>query len=231
MAPLSPRPSTRLLRAAAAERAELERHRARALQERDSLRGKLERIEGVLAEIEDRRRLLERLAPSAPSAAKQTPDLAAPQANPYRELRGPVIRETAVRLLADQVDTDAMHYRQWFELLISAGYRVAGKDPLAVFLTQVSRSPAIRKATQPGVYELDRGSQRRLAVQLERLQREMQEVTSTSAAHSDLTAIRARRSQLASEISQVEKALEEAERVLSHKASETPASLIAATAE
>jgi hypothetical protein len=32
-----------------------------------------------------------------------------------------------------------MHYRSWFELLSEAGHEVVGKDPLAVFLIQMSR--------------------------------------------------------------------------------------------
>jgi ABC-type phosphate transport system auxiliary subunit len=213
--PLSPRPSTRLLRAAAAERAELEKHRDRVLRERDSLRAELERIEDTLAEVEDRRRLLDRLAPSDQTATSDAVDGQDPgHGEAARQLRGPAIRETAVGLLAEHAQTDAMHYRDWFELLTEAGYEVAGKDPLAVFLTQVSRSPAVRKSTQSGVYELDHRAPHRLRAQLERLQIEMRELTTAPSPNTDLSAIRARRSQLTSEISQIEKALEEIARVL-----------------
>jgi chaperonin cofactor prefoldin len=213
--PLSPRPSTRLLRAAAAERAELEKHRERVLRERDSLRAELERIEDTLAEVEDRRRLLDRLAPSDQTATSDAVDRQDPDhGEAALQLRGPAIRETAVRLLAEHAQTDAMHYRNWFELLTEAGYEVAGKDPLAVFLTQVSRSPAVRKGTQSGVYELDRRAPQRLRAQLERLQVEMRELTSAPSPNTDLSAIRARRSQLTSEISRIERALEEITRVL-----------------
>jgi chaperonin cofactor prefoldin len=213
--PLSPRPSTRLLRAAAAERAELEKHRDRVLRERDSLRAELERIEDTLAEVEDRRRLLDRLAPSDQTATSDAVDGQGPgHGEAARQLRGPAIRETAVRLLAESPQTEAMHYREWFGLLMSAGYEVAGKDPLAVFLTQVSRSPTMRKGTQAGVYELDRRAPQRLRAQLERLQVEMRELTAAPSPNTDLSAIRARRSQLASEISQIERALEEIARVL-----------------
>lgn len=213
--PLSPRPSTRLLRAAAAERAELEKHRERVLRERDSLRAELERIEDTLAEVEDRRRLLDRLAPSDQTATSDAVGGQDPRhGEAARQLRGPAIRETAVGLLAENPQTDAMHYREWFGLLMSAGYEVAGKDPLAVFLTQVSRSPAVRKGTQAGVYELDRRAPQRLRAQLERLQVEMRELTTAPSPNTDLSAIRARRSQLTSEISQIERALEEITRVL-----------------
>jgi ABC-type phosphate transport system auxiliary subunit len=208
---LSPKPSTRLLRAAAAERAELEKHRERILGERDSLHAELARIEDSLAEVEDRRRLLDRLAPTEQTTSADTPDGAAQQ------LRGPAIRETAVRVLAEQSQTGVIHYREWFELLRSTGYEVVGKDPLAVFLTQVSRSPAIRKTTQAGIYEIDRQAIQRLKVQLDRLHGEIRQLTDSPSSRTDLSEIRAQRSQLTSEINQVEKALEEATRLLEPK--------------
>jgi hypothetical protein len=215
VSPLSPKPSTRLLRAAAAERAELEKHRERILRERDSLRAELAHIEDSLAEVDDRRRLLDRLAPieqTVSTDVEKRPDPTEPPGGVI--LRGPAIRETAVRLLTESTQGEAMHYRAWFELLSEKGYDVVGKDPLAVFLTQVSRSPAVRKGTQAGIYEVDRQAPERLRAQLERLHREMRQLTDLPSANTDLSEIRARRGQLASEISQTEKALEEATRVL-----------------
>ena len=58
-----------------------------------------------------------------------------------------------------------MHYREWYELLERAGHEIAGKDPLAVFLTQISRSPAVRRGARAGIYELDRGAFHRLRLQ------------------------------------------------------------------
>jgi chaperonin cofactor prefoldin len=216
--PPSPRPSIRLLRAAAAERVELEKHRDRILRERDSLRTELERIEGTLAEVEDRRRLLDQLAPIEPATTSdptEQQDHGSPV--PAQQLRGPAIRETAVGLLAESPQTDVIHYRQWFELLRSTGYEVVGKDPLAVFLTQVSRSPAVRKSTQAGIYEIDRQAPQRLRARLDRLHADMRELTDRHSSKTDLSEIRAHRSQLTSEISQTEKALEEVTRLLDPK--------------
>jgi ABC-type phosphate transport system auxiliary subunit len=216
--PLSPKPSTRLLRAAAAERAELEKHRERILRERDSLRAELERIEDSLSEVDDRRRLLDRLAPTDQAASTTIEKRADPNETQKGViLRGPAIRETAVRLLADSPQTEALHYRKWFDLLKDAGYEVAGKDPLAVFLTQVSRSPAVRKTTQAGIYEIDRQATQRLKAQLDRLQGEIRQLTENTSLKTDLSEIRAQRSQLTSEINQVEKALEEVTRLLGSK--------------
>ena len=84
-------PSARLVRAVAAERAELERHRARLHAEADELRAALARIEHGLTEIDERCELLERLAP-APEPRKNRRDAV---------LRGPAIREAAVKVLVD----------------------------------------------------------------------------------------------------------------------------------
>src|SRR3954447_18732871 len=149
----APRPSARLLRAVAAERAELERHRARLTIEADDLRAALGRIEHGLAEIDERRVLLDRLAPTPPPSDDDRHD--------GKALRGPDIREVAVKLLLDN-GREAMHYREWYELLERAGHEIAGKDPVAVFLTQLSRSPAVRRGTRAGTYELDRGAFHRL---------------------------------------------------------------------
>jgi chaperonin cofactor prefoldin len=225
--PLSPKPSTRLLRAAAAERAELEKHRERILRERDSLRAELTRIEDSLAEVDDRRRLLDRLAPIDQATSSEPEPLESSGSEaPVHQLRGPAIREIAVRLLAESPQVEAMHYRAWFELLTEKGYAVTGKDPLAVFLTQVSRSPAVRKGTQAGVYEVDRQAPQRLRTQLERLHGEMRQLTEHPSVSADLSEIRARRSQLTSDISQVEKALEEAARIFDPRVDE-PAQPIA----
>jgi len=130
-------------------------------------------------------------------------------------LRGTPIRETAVRLLLERRDgVEVIHYRDWFELVIGVGYAIAGKDPLAVFLTQISRSPVVRRGTQAGVYEIDRGALRRLRDRLGQLHEELRELSASKQTSSDLAAIRARRRELTAEIGQVEKALEEASRLL-----------------
>jgi hypothetical protein len=218
----TPPPSSRLLRAAAAEREQLERHRSELLGTRESLRTELERIEDGLREVEERRRLLDRLAPAGEGSASTRAVTAAAGATttaPGRSgeaelLRGPAIRETAVRLLVGHPDAaQALHYRDWYALLTAAGYEVAGKDPLAVFLTQISRSPALRRGTRSGVYELDVGAEPRLRARLDRLHEELRLTASTSQT-ADLRSIRARRAELSGEIGQVEKALEELSRVL-----------------
>ncbi len=219
MTPAAPPTSNRLRRAAVAERAELGRHRSRLLAQRESLRAELARIEAGLADLDDRQSLLERLAPTPDAehedisgASRQIAEEAPP--TDARVLRGPAIREAAVRALATSPDIEALHYRAWFAMVTDSGVTIAGKDPLAVFLTQLNRSPLIRRSTQSGVYELDRTAPARLRARLEELQIQLRDLTAKTANTADLGAIRERRKSLNADISQVEKALEEASRLL-----------------
>jgi hypothetical protein len=237
MTPAALPTSMRLLRAAEAEHAQLDRHRGRLLQARERLRAELEQVERDLAEVDERRRLLERLVPPpCQTAGSATTDTDARSEGPLggvrdglrssareagaaggRELRGPEIRAAAVRLLlADPAGPEALHYRDWFERLVGAGFSVAGKDPQAVFLTQLTRSPLVRKSTQAGVYQLDRNAPERLRRRLDDLQREMRELTAPTfvTGATDLAAVRAQRVALGKDISRVEKALEEALQLL-----------------
>jgi hypothetical protein len=74
----------------------------------------------------------------------------------YGELRGQRLQEIAVELLRQKKGNGAVvHYREWYELLLKEGLRVAGKDPIATFLTQVARAPGV-KLVRPrsGLYQL-----------------------------------------------------------------------------
>lgn len=245
MVPPTPTPSARLVRAAAAERADIARHRDRLLGAREKLRAELAQIEAALRDLDERDALLDRLAGGSP-AAPPPDDVRASEGLPARSdrarlvphaprespvaaptpvgrnrggaatvLRGPAIRRAAVEVLrALPQRPQALHYRAWFDALRAAGFDVAGKDPLAVFLTQLSRSPVVRRGTQSGVYELDPDAPVRLRERLDALHGELRGLTATPSATTDLTAIRARRAAITAQITRVEKALEEAEAVL-----------------
>jgi hypothetical protein len=196
--------------------------------QRDELARELRRLDDALAAADERLAVLGQLtgtphqAGAAASGWGETVrisdrDADAPGTTSASRdnLRGPAIREVAVQvLLAEPSQIEAIHYRCWYELVIAAGYAVVGKDPLAVFLTQVTRSPLVRKATQPGVYEIDRQAPLLIRQRLEKLQLELREVTLDPHSPTDLAAIRARRHELDIAISQQERALEEASRVL-----------------
>ena len=71
-------------------------------------------------------------------------------------LRGQRLRDVAVQVLRDQHESgDPIHYRAWFELVREQGYAVAGKDPLATFLAQVSRAQEVEQVgRRSGLYLL-----------------------------------------------------------------------------
>jgi hypothetical protein len=217
-----PNPSSRLLRAAQAEQADLVRHRQRLSDERNRLLEELRQLDQALAASDRRLEVLAELAgePLGSPIHDRAPmsvggDIAENGTESRALLRGPAVREAAVRVLLEQPDPiEALHYRRWYELVVEAGFEVAGKDPLAVFLTQLSRSPLVRKASAPGVYEVDRQAPLRIRQRLERLQAELREVTVATPGPIELGAVRARRHELDLAISQQERALEEVLRVL-----------------
>jgi hypothetical protein len=58
------------------------------------------------------------------------------------ELRGRRLREIAVQILRQRrPPREVVHYREWYALVTGAGVRIAGRDPLATFLTQVDQAP------------------------------------------------------------------------------------------
>ena len=69
-------------------------------------------------------------------------------------LRGQRLAEIAVRVLVKAEGRgNPVHYKQWYGLLRTAGYTVAGKDPVASFLAAVSRSPQVKGVGQrSGLY-------------------------------------------------------------------------------
>ena len=72
------------------------------------------------------------------------------------ELRGERLRDVALELLRERsTPNDPIHYRVWFDELVQSGFRISGKDPLATFLTQVSRIERVEKVgRRSGLYRL-----------------------------------------------------------------------------
>jgi hypothetical protein len=209
------RPSLRLLAAAAAERADIERLRDVLLKRRRNLHEQIEDLDAELAELADRMLLIDRLAGPANSSVDSGADEKASAQKDKIILRGPAIRRVAVSvLLSDPALPRAMHYREWFALLEQNGYTVAGKDPVAVFLTQLSRSPVIHRGTQSGIYEIQLDAGNELRRRLDSRQRELRALASAPASTTDLTSIRAQRTSLTREIDKLEKALVEAQSTL-----------------
>lgn len=72
------------------------------------------------------------------------------------ELTGRRLREVAVHVLRARRDAGSViHYTEWFDLVAEAGVKVGGKDPVATFLTQITKAEGV-EAVRPrsGLYRL-----------------------------------------------------------------------------
>ncbi len=117
----------------------------------------------------------------------------------------------AVALVRDLPQGEqALHYRQWLVLVEQAGYEIGGQKPAATFLSQLSRSPVIRRTTRPGYYEIDRDAPARLRRRLSTMREELTGAHLDDGAPVDLQDVRQRRAQLVREIERTQRALAEA---------------------
>jgi hypothetical protein len=105
-----------------------------------------------------------------------------------RALKGQQLREEAVRILLDKRGTrNPIHYREWYTLLRDEGLAAAGKDPLATFLTQITRSPLVERVDgRGGVYQVDpAAAYERARGELARATRELSDAEARLAAAGD----------------------------------------------
>ncbi|HST39438.1 MAG TPA: hypothetical protein VLK58_08005 [Conexibacter sp.] len=196
--------SSRLARAAGAERMALLRERDKLTRRRDAAAQALAAVEQQLSDVEERLELIDRLVPEAANV-HPLPARGSGAGN-ADGLKGAAIRSAAIAvLLARPTGAETpIHYKEWFRALEAAGHHVAGKDPLAVFLTQISRSPVVRRTPDSGVYELDLEAPANLRARLDRLHARLAEQSSD----------RSERERIVAEIAVTERALDEAERAL-----------------
>lgn len=118
------------------------------------LRTEAEALHARAEELEDRARLDERLLRELEDILELAPQLRVDLQT--EELRGQRLREVAIEILRSELGAgEAIHYREWFRLVRAAGHRIAGKDPMATFLTQVSRCDAVESVgARSGRYRL-----------------------------------------------------------------------------
>ena len=129
-------------------------------------------------------------------------------------LSGARLREMTARVaLRRGAVGEPVHWRDWYGWLREAGYGAAGKKPEATFLTQIARSPLVRRSSQDGIYILD----------LDRFTEERQRLGSLHQQLAELPPpeqmtmigdMRERRRELRNETAQTERMLEEMIRVL-----------------
>jgi hypothetical protein len=218
------RTSRRLRTAAAAERERLSRDLERLDNHSADLQRQLDELETKRVELRDQLSLLARFADpeDSPFPTSRTPGTGShlravrhDEPTAKATLRGSRIREVAVLLLASSPNPRRpIHYQQWYELFRGAGYAIDAQDPAAAFLTQIGRSPVVRRADAPGVYALDLEAPATLREQLRRLEETLGRTSVSGTTAEELGAARERRTKLLTETRTTARQLEEALRSL-----------------
>jgi hypothetical protein len=150
-------PSAAMVRTARNEIARVERAAAVIAQRRDALLAQVASLDQEADGYERRLQLLRELV----EVEGATPTAEVGAGGPVRAaraVRGRELRREAARLLWSWKRDEAIHYREWFERVLAAGYAIGGKDPAASFLTNVRDSPAVLGGEGQGLYRLDPGS-------------------------------------------------------------------------
>jgi hypothetical protein len=117
-------------------------------------RGEIEVLQEVLGELSEQCRRHEYLLGQVESVLGRSPQIQLEHAT--LPLRGQRISEVAIEVLADEKGEGAeVHYTEWFEMLRRRGHFVVGKDPVNTFLTEINRSPHVRRVgARTGLYYL-----------------------------------------------------------------------------
>lgn len=225
-------PSRRLRSAAEAERERLSRDLERLDARAHVLTAEIADVDRQREELREHLALLARISwePGASAFRSQTSErqghlrAVEPEGPPPKVvLRGARIRETAVLMLASSAKPlRPIHYMDWFKLLRDAGYGVDAQDPQAAFLTQITRSPVVRRADAPGTYALDPDAPRLLRDRLRALESKLAERAVQASEPDSVAQVREERQALVRELHATERRLEEALRVLGSPAPSSP---------
>jgi hypothetical protein len=143
-----PAPLSAKLRAAA------EAERALVAERVEGLRSQAQRLRGLADAADEDLAATLRLLGQLDEILDLTPQMSMSQVDDV--LRGQRLRQVAIQVLKRRRGRAAtVHYREWYDLLIEDGHRVAGKNPVATFLTQLSRSPEVEPVgRRTGMYRL-----------------------------------------------------------------------------
>ena len=168
------------------------------------LRAELEQLQDELAWINERSMLLAQLANDRHAERGAA------------VLQGADLREQAVIVLATRAGADrAMHYRDWYDELLRAGFAVLGKRPIAAFLTAVTRSRFVVRRGEPGFYRFDPEAGRQLADEAAKLQRELANVDAHVTHQQQLSPVmRKHRTGLLASLRRIERQVAEGDRIL-----------------
>jgi hypothetical protein len=148
-APESERLSPSFVRSAEQERLVLGQRVKELRQRADELREQADELD---VEAKGHERLVRELEDVLGIAAQIRLDL------PQGQLGGRHLREVAIDVLRQHELDEPVHYTEWYELVRAAGHRIAGKDPVATFLAQISRDPNVERiGRKTGRYRLRPG--------------------------------------------------------------------------
>lgn len=212
-----PRPSLamNIERNAQRSRERLDAYRRQIEQRIEALRTEFEQLKGELAWINDRTELLARLADDRYAAHGTT------------VLQGADLREQAVIVLATRIGADRpVHYKDWYDETLRAGFAILGRRPTAKFLTAATRSRLVIRVDEPGFYRFDPDVRPCLAQEAEKLRTELETVDAHVEHQHQLSPVmRKHRTGLLASLRRVERQLAEADRILDayHAAEHTPA--------
>lgn len=131
------------------------------------------------------------------------------------ELSGARLREAAIQSVLERGEVNRpIHHTQWLAWLRADGFEPAGKRPENVFLTQIGRSPLVRRGEEPGFYVVEP----RRVVELQEQLRVLHDRFATLPPADQMSLIgdgRERRQELQIAINRTERALHEAWTMLS----------------
>lgn len=147
-----PRVSVAMARCASRELTRLAPTMTTLNDRRDAAQAQVADLDAQIAECERRRGVLAELCGERPPSPSATGRGAV---RPLRALGGVELRRAAGKLLWAQRAGEEIHYREWYERTLAAGYAVNGKDPLSAFLTNIRDCPAVVAGSAPGHYRLD----------------------------------------------------------------------------
>lgn len=182
----------------------LDAYRRQIEQRMEGLRAELQQLQDELAWINERSILLARLAN----------DRHAQRAAAV--LQGAELREQAVIVLATRVGPDRpIHYKDWYDELLRAGFAVLGKRPTAAFLTAVTRSRFVVRDPEPGYYRFDPEAGATLKDDAAKLRQELANVDAHVTQQQQLSPVmRKHRTGLLASLRRVERQLAEGDRIL-----------------